>query len=167
MGIHNQGAHPFDYMKRNKPLKSKTPLKRTPMKRKPLERAPSDHGTSSKPRKPINKKSSKMATFEPLDNEARRRCKERGRCEAYAILDGPCSGVLEWAHIISRRYIATRWREDNCLCLCSHHHRMITDRPGLITMLVSSDDFYRLKSITLDVPISQFVEQEKARLLNK
>lgn len=47
-----------------------------------------------------------------------------------AIGDGhPCRGPLQWAHIVSRRYLATRWLLENSMPLCSGHHRWYTLAP--------------------------------------
>lgn len=53
----------------------------------------------------------------------------RGRCEAAGDTDFPCSGGLQCAHLISRRYHATRWNVDNAACLCAAHHMYWTHRP--------------------------------------
>lgn len=52
--------------------------------------------------------------------------RSRGRCEACAVGWEPMPispGPLECAHIISRRYSATRTDETNAFALCSSHHR--------------------------------------------
>jgi hypothetical protein len=36
---------------------------------------------------------------------------------------------LQCAHIISRRYLATRWDPQNAVALCSSHHVFYTHRP--------------------------------------
>lgn len=49
-------------------------------------------------------------------------------CEAFAI--GPkCSGPLQAAHGISRRYRHTRWLPINGFSLCAAHHFYYTNRP--------------------------------------
>ena len=47
-----------------------------------------------------------------------------GRCER-------CSGItaLQCAHIISRRYLCTRWDLGNAVCLCARCHMYMTHRP--------------------------------------
>ena len=51
-----------------------------------------------------------------------------GRCMGQG--SGPaCSGYLQCAHIISRRYRAIRWREENAMALCQAHHTFFTHRP--------------------------------------
>lgn len=40
-----------------------------------------------------------------------------------------CGGPLQCAHILSRRYHAIRWDEQNALCLCRDHHVYFTHRP--------------------------------------
>lgn len=53
----------------------------------------------------------------------------RGVCEAAGWHDMACSARLECAHIIGRRYAATRCDPDNAFCLCSAHHRYFTEWP--------------------------------------
>lgn len=49
--------------------------------------------------------------------------------------DGDCmaggehGGSLQCAHIVSRRYLATRWDPANAVALCSRHHTYFTHRP--------------------------------------
>lgn len=42
-----------------------------------------------------------------------------------------CGGVsaLQCAHIVSRRYLCTRWDFDNAVCLCASCHLYYTHRP--------------------------------------
>lgn len=37
--------------------------------------------------------------------------------------------ILQWAHIISRRYLNTRWDLDNAFCLCHACHFFFTSHP--------------------------------------
>lgn len=55
------------------------------------------------------------------------RAKAKWRCER-------CRKKVEGrdaqcAHISSRRYLTTRWREENALCLCAKCHRFFHDHP--------------------------------------
>lgn len=45
------------------------------------------------------------------------------------VADGPHSGVLQCAHIISRSYQSIRCADDNAVALCSAHHQFYTHRP--------------------------------------
>ncbi len=36
---------------------------------------------------------------------------------------------LQWAHVMSRRYLATRWDRENSMALCRTHHFMFTEHP--------------------------------------
>ncbi len=36
---------------------------------------------------------------------------------------------LEWAHVMSRRYLAVRWDRANSMALCRTHHYMFTTHP--------------------------------------
>jgi hypothetical protein len=69
-----------------------------------------------------------MARCDKLFSEIVR---SRGRCEARVAKT--CSGAdperLQCAHIISRRYNAVRWDEENALCLCSACHMFFTWHP--------------------------------------
>lgn len=53
--------------------------------------------------------------------------RERGACERCG--KGPDQAQLQCAHIISRRYNATRWDEENCLCLCGGCHFWAHQQP--------------------------------------
>jgi hypothetical protein len=48
-----------------------------------------------------------------------------GQCQA----EGDHAGALQCAHLISRRYSATRWLEINAVALCAGHHTYFTHRP--------------------------------------
>ena len=40
-----------------------------------------------------------------------------------------CWGELECAHLLSRRFMATRWDPRNAVALCEGHHRYMTEHP--------------------------------------
>lgn len=67
----------------------------------------------------------KKTPLAKLKREADKFCgdivRSRGKCEAVGFAV-KCSGHLQWAHIISRRYHALRWIPQNALCLCHTHH---------------------------------------------
>lgn len=50
--------------------------------------------------------------------------RSRGRCEKCGS-----TNALQTAHIISRRYAATRTDETNAWCLCAACHMRLTDHP--------------------------------------
>lgn len=53
-----------------------------------------------------------------------------GRCMAATAFPAiACAGSLQAMHLISRRYMATRYRLSNGLAGCAAHHRYLTDRP--------------------------------------
>jgi hypothetical protein len=45
------------------------------------------------------------------------------------VVDGPHSGALQWSHLISRRYHATRWNLDVSVGMCAGHHYFFTTHP--------------------------------------
>jgi hypothetical protein len=57
----------------------------------------------------------------------------RDACDGNCWLNGTdsiaCNGRLQCAHIISRRYLAIRWADDNAMPLCSAHHVYYTHHP--------------------------------------
>lgn len=76
------------------------------------------------PRKPSR------TTLNNADRLFAQRVRERGYCAAAHWQDGrDCGGVLECAHILSRRYQAIRRDHDNALSLCYQHHRWYTEHP--------------------------------------
>ena len=46
-----------------------------------------------------------------------------------AALGRDCKRPLQCAHIVSRRYLATRWDEQNAIALCLGHHKFFTEHP--------------------------------------
>ncbi len=69
-----------------------------------------------------------------LDKLAGAIIRARGHCEALAI----CKSInstsihakrLSWAHVVSRRYLETRWDLDNAFCLCMACHMYYTYNP--------------------------------------
>ena len=68
------------------------------------------------------------------DESFARHIRRFGRCALMAPASdsrwrGPCSGPLQCAHIISRRYRVTRWAPENALPLCAGHHTYYTHHP--------------------------------------
>lgn len=45
-----------------------------------------------------------------------------------ATCDTPLE-VLQCAHVVSRRYLATRWDPSNAVALCRRHHMQFTQDP--------------------------------------
>lgn len=96
-----------------KPIRHKRLRKKIQRSRVPIAR-------KARPRKGKHRKSlAKLA-----DDAARAKCHMRGTCEAAGWRETPCSGGIQWAHIMSRSYRRNnlRWRMDNCLALCAGHH---------------------------------------------
>lgn len=66
-----------------------------------------------------------------------------GKC----VRCGAMTGQLQCAHIISRRYAATRTDEQNAVCLCAVCHRRLTEHPhehvAFFTMWLGSWDAYQ------------------------
>jgi hypothetical protein len=52
----------------------------------------------------------------------------KGRCWYHTIRQG-CSGATQAAHLVSRRYMAVRWEDSNCVPLCQGAHMYLTHHP--------------------------------------
>lgn len=52
-----------------------------------------------------------------------------GRCWLAGQDKIKCNGMIQCAHIISRRYRATRWDKANAMPLCGAHHTFYTHHP--------------------------------------
>jgi len=59
--------------------------------------------------------------------------RSRGQCERCGLTDTP----FQCAHIIRRRYAATRCLEDNAWCLCVPCHQLVDGNAGEFTDLVN------------------------------
>lgn len=130
-----------------------------------------------KEKKKATKLKNKMKTqkywIEKMDKIAGDRCRAIGKCQ-----NPYCKGenkVLQWAHIVSRSYHATRWDHDNCLCLCAACHKFYTDRPleweNLVKRLyvigILNTPLDELKKRALAKPKMNLVEyQEKYQVLS-
>ena len=68
----------------------------------------------------------KSSMHDRLDGLVRYICHSRGRCEC-GLHCGKGFKVLQWAHIMGRTNFNTRWRLDNCFCLCSGCHWYFTN----------------------------------------
>jgi hypothetical protein len=64
--------------------------------------------------------------------------RSKGYCEAEGYAGRECKGRLECAHIISRRYSATRTDTRNAFSLCSSHHFWFTDHPREFSRFIST-----------------------------
>lgn len=75
----------------------------------------------------------------------------RGRCERCGSTSG-----LQAAHIISRKFSATRTDERNAWCLCASCHRRLTDWPNehvAFAVQTLGDDLYaELRAKALENP---------------
>lgn len=84
-------------------------------------------------------------TAEKLHSELVR---SRGACERCGS-----PGPLECAHIVRRRYVATRTCERNAWCLCHHCHRIVDEDPtefyDLIEATIGREGFTLLKNQAL------------------
>lgn len=96
------------------------------------------------------KKHTKKYWIKKLDKLVGDVVRSRRTCESWR---DEHTTVLQWAHIISRRYHHTRWLEENALCLCSGCHKFYTDRPLEWEEFITSkfgDTHYRwLKQLAL------------------
>lgn len=88
-------------------------------------------------RKPIRRVSLKRAGYTTterriLDKLARDVVFKRDWGQCQLSITNPlhvCAGRLEWCHVDSRKYRATRWLPDNSMVLCSAAHRWWHDKP--------------------------------------
>lgn len=51
-----------------------------------------------------------------------------GVCRAAGVRFA-CGGILECCHVITRARMATRWLDENAMCMCSGHHVWFTHNP--------------------------------------
>lgn len=114
-----------------------------------------------KPEKVVRKRSTiskrnknRKATSRQCDILAGQLVRSRGVCEAAGSVEGlKCSSVLQWAHIVSRRYRSVRWSMDNAFCMCSAHHLYYTWRPVEFDVFaadkIGADKLSELKSKAL------------------
>lgn len=90
---------------------------------------------ANKGKRTSKRRKKRKAGMRACDIEFSRQVRALGRCEAAGWVDVAtghslkCSEVLQCAHIVSRRYKATRWKHSNALCLCAAHHVYWTHRP--------------------------------------
>jgi hypothetical protein len=71
-----------------------------------------------------------MASTKKADALFSKAVRSRGKCEMAGLFPKiKCNGVLQCAHIISRRYRAIRWDESNAFCACAAHHLYQTHHP--------------------------------------
>lgn len=110
--------------------------RRKPLRRSPLRRSSRTTLRDAPTRKPKKKAPSQTALRNKADGLFSRYIRERDRtCQAagHAKRGGndECSGVLQCAHLISRRpgYLATRHDPDNAVALCEGHHVFFTNHP--------------------------------------
>lgn len=79
-----------------------------------------------------------------LDNLFGKIIRSRGKCQWC----GSKLGQLQTAHIISRRFMNTRWDTDNALCLDARCHRKAHDNPLLfadfVFNLIGKEAYYKL-----------------------
>ncbi len=92
-----------------------------------------------------------------------------GRCEHCFTQD---TVALQCAHVISRRYSATRCMRENAFCLCWTCHRGFTDHPDewmdFVDQKIGMAEYLRLKHLALEGTHrkfgTQFWEAEIVRL---
>lgn len=82
-----------------------------------------------KRKRPSRKNLSKMA-----DQMFSQKVRESGPCAAQGYrselyIHDRCSGVVQCAHVIGRRYRSVRWDPDNAVPLCAGAHLYFTSRP--------------------------------------
>jgi hypothetical protein len=78
-----------------------------------------------------------------------------GRCFARGQGPTECNGNLQCCHVMSRRYRAIRWNEDNAVCMCAAHHYYYTNKPLEWEQLCRDDpwiDWDDLRHCALNCP---------------
>src|SRR5690606_14140542 len=71
------------------------------------------------------------------------------RCQACGDPAGQVK--LECAHVVGRRYRATRWLIENARCLCHACHRYFTENPLKWVEFIGLTEFQRLDSLAQQV----------------
>lgn len=112
--------------------------------------------TSVEPRPKTGKKRvSKPSTDRRVATELHSKIvRSRGRCEysgAYAKWGNTdnhymCEGPLQAAHIIRRRYAATRTDTANSVCLCARHHAYLDNHLAELIGFVGEATYRRLQA---------------------
>lgn len=97
--------------------------------------------------------------------------RDRGACE-YPACDDP--GPYEVAHLMGRRYAATRCDESNALLLCGNHHRMIdgwrAEKERIAVSMLGEDGRAQLRARALGqllVSAEVFWQLEEERLTRR
>lgn len=81
-------------------------------------------------KKPRAKKPTMKQLVKQADDLARDLCRSRGVCEMQVLRpELRCSELLQWCHIVRRRFYSVRWASDNCLAGCSAHHTYFSHNP--------------------------------------
>ena len=86
--------------------------------------------------------------------------RSKQRCEYHWAIEPPmpypdlaCSGPLQCAHVVSRRYRSVRWSEDNAMPLCAGAHVAMTHDPlrweAFVIGRMGAADFASLKARAL------------------
>lgn len=78
------------------------------------------------------------------------------RCQACGDPAGQVK--LECAHVVGRRYRATRWLLDNARCLCHACHRFFTEHPLQWVQFIGMEEYQRLDARAQQ--IAKFTEHE-------
>jgi len=116
-------------LSRRKPLQSSTT---EPTKSRRASKKKRSGGTSSRTqsRSTMRRRLDKLAREVVLRRDGHR-CRW---CSKKAV-----GRDLQWCHIYSRRYLATRWLPENAVTLCASCHRKGHDRPTEFTQWLNND----------------------------
>ena len=93
------------------------------------------------------RRASKKTIKKKLDKLVGAHCRSKGVCEARRYSGDQCSTKLEWCHIKSRRYLSVRWSPNNCVCMCSAHHRYFTANPDEFIEFLEQEFPHRLVAL--------------------
>lgn len=119
-------------LKSNSQLQRKTPMPRASAKKKPAAKKPK-HPTATDYKRWCDQLFSLII-------------RSRGRCERCGTTMN-----LQCSHVVSRRYLATRWAEDGAICACRgcHHWQHMRPLENEAWLVEQGHDFEGIKQRAL------------------
>lgn len=99
------------------------------------------------------RKPSKTALKKKADKLCGDIVRARGHCEN-PDCKHPGMYALQWAHILSRSYLNTRWMPENAFCLCAGCHMYFTNHPAewevFVETMIGRDHYIELRRKALE-----------------